>query len=146
MTIRASILRFHATYLGLASVLGFFALDLRGILFGTGPEGQILGSTPYLAIGFIEAHGLALILSVLFWNATPTRAWHLTGAATAALLGICNVVFWDIFTTTDALALGYVATGLHLGVAALELGAASTAGRPAVAGPDCGPQAIPTRS
>jgi len=36
-------------------------LDLRGIVFGAGPAGQVLAAAPHAAIGFVEAHGLAFI-------------------------------------------------------------------------------------
>lgn len=87
---RRLILRANAIYLGLASVMGLIGLDVRGIFFGTGPEGRILAGAPYAGVGFLESHRLALILSVLFWRAAPTRSWHVTGAATAALLGTAN--------------------------------------------------------
>ena len=28
---------------------------------------------------YLEAHGLAFIISILFWRAAPLRCWHLTG-------------------------------------------------------------------
>jgi hypothetical protein len=45
-------------------------------------------------IGFIEAHGLALIIGVPLWQAAPLRIWHLTAAAVHLLLGTANLVFW----------------------------------------------------
>lgn len=130
---RRLILRFHALYLGFFAIAGFLFMDMAAVVNGTGPAARLLGSgDPLLAaIGFIEAHGLAFILAVLFWRARAERAWHVTGAATAALLGICNLAFWNLFVVTDALAMGYVTTGLHLIVATLQLGAALTASRAA---------------
>jgi len=58
-----------------------------------GPAGRIVGSGPHAGIGFIEAQGLAFILSVLLWRAAPVRSWHGTGAAVEALLGTANLVF-----------------------------------------------------
>ena len=121
---RQLILRAHAIYLGMASAASFLMLDLRGLLLGSGPMSRVINDTPHTAIGFVEAHGLAFILAVLFWRAAPTRFWHLTGAATAGLLGICNLTFWEGFIAADALAIGYVATALHLSVAAAQLAAA----------------------
>jgi hypothetical protein len=127
---RRLILRFHALYLGFFALAGFLFMDMAAVVNGTGPAARLLGSgDPLLAaIGFIEAHGLAFILAVLFWRAPAERTWHVTGAATAALLGICNLVFWNLFVVTDALAMGYVTTGLHLTVATLQIGAAFAAG------------------
>jgi hypothetical protein len=64
-TNRRLILRANALYLGIASIAAFLLLDLRGIAFGAGPAGQVFAAAPHAAIGFVEAHGLAFILSVL---------------------------------------------------------------------------------
>jgi hypothetical protein len=111
-TIRRLILRANALYIGGAALAGL-VFDVRGILFGVGPQGRILASAPHAAIGFIEAHGLALILSVLLWRAAPTRSWLLTAIAVEVLLGTANLVFWEMFVASDALLLGYVTTALH---------------------------------
>src|SRR5262245_55730701 len=110
---RRGILRANAIYLGLGAVGGFFFLDLPGIVSGVGPGGRILSNAPHAAIGFVEAHGLAFILSVLLWRAEPARSWHVTGATIGLLLGTCNLIFWQIFVVGEALAMGYVTTGLH---------------------------------
>ncbi len=89
----------------------------------------ILSAAPHAAIGFVEAHGLAFIIGVLLWRAEPVRLWHLTAAAVHVLLGTCNLVFWQIFITADALLMGYVTTSLHWTFVALQLLAASSAGR-----------------
>jgi hypothetical protein len=122
---RRAILRANALYLGIASIAAFILLDLRGIAFGSGPAGQVLAAAPHAAIGFVEAHGLAFILSVLLWNAQPVRYAHLTAAAVMALLGVSNIVFWPLFTATGMVAAGAILTTGHLAFAALELLAAS---------------------
>jgi hypothetical protein len=120
MKIRKSLLRANALYLGIAALAGLL-FDVRGILFATGPQGRILGSSPHAGIGFIEAHGLALILSVLLWRAAPARCWHLTALAIEVLLGTANLVFWQIFVAGNALAVGYITTALHWIFAAVQL-------------------------
>ena len=112
IAIRRVILRANAFYLGAAAVAGLL-FDVRGILFGTGPQGRVLASAPHAGISFIEAHGLALILAVLLWRAAPVRSWHVTALAVDALLGTANLVFWQMFIAADALAVGYVSTTLH---------------------------------
>jgi hypothetical protein len=124
-TTRRTILRANALYLGIASIAAFLLLDLRGIVFGAGPAAQLFGAAPHAAIGFVEAHGLAFILSVLLWNAHPVRYAHLTAAAVMSLLGVSNIVFWQIFTATGMTAAGIVLTSLHLLFALLQLMAAS---------------------
>ena len=124
-TNRKLILRANALYLGIASVSAFLLLDLRGLLFGTGPAGFILAFAPQAGIAFVEAHGLALILAVLLWNAQPVRYAHLTGAAVMGLLGVCNLAFWQMFVVTAMVPAGIVLTALHLAFAVAQLLAAS---------------------
>jgi hypothetical protein len=118
---RSAIMRANAIYLGVSAAAGLLFMDLPGVFLGSGPAARLIANAPYSAIGFIEAHGLAFILSVLFWRAEPTRAWHLTGLAQAALLGTANLVFWQIFIAADALVMGYVTTSLHWIFAAAQL-------------------------
>ena len=122
---RRLILRANALYLGIASIAGLLLLDLQGIAFGRGPEGTILVAAPHAGIGFVEAHGLAFILSVLLWQAPPVRYAHLTAAAVQLLLGISNLVFWQIFVATDATVMGVIVTTAHLVFAALQIAASS---------------------
>jgi hypothetical protein len=122
---RRLILRANALYLGIASIAAFLLLDLPGIFFGSGPAGQVLSGSPHAAIGFVEAHGLAFILSVLLWQAQPVRYAHLTAAAVMALLGVSNIVFWPLFTLTGMTTAGIVLTSAHLTFALLQLFAAS---------------------
>ena len=128
MTVRTRtiLLRANALWLLLGS-LGGLTVDLSGVLLARGPIGIVLRGSPDAAIGFVEAHGLALICSVLLWRAAPLRSWHLTGAAVHALLGTANLVFWQLFVSGDVLLMGYVTTALHGVFAALQLSAAFTA-------------------
>src|SRR5574341_2340981 len=98
-----------------------------GAFFAAGPESQMLAVQPVAAVGFLEAHGLALIIGVLFWRAAPLRSWHLAAVAVHILLGAVNLVLWQIFIVTDMLALGYLTTSLHWLFVALQLYAAFSA-------------------
>ena len=82
-----------------------------------------------LVVGFVEAHGLAVIFGVLLWTAEPKRMWHLTAMAIHTLLGTCNLVFWQIFIAADMLPAGYLTTSLHAAFAALQATCAFGAGR-----------------
>lgn len=121
---RCRILRANALFLGLAS-LGGLRADVLGAFFGLGPQAGVLGTTPHAAIGFVEAHGLALIFAVLLWRAEPVRSWHLAAAAVHALLGVANLVFWPFFAAGDMRTVGYATTALHALFMSLELGAAA---------------------
>jgi hypothetical protein len=122
-TVRQLILRANAIYIGVAGCAGVI-FDIRGVLYGLGPQGRALADAPYAGIGFVEAHGLAVILAVVLWRARPERAAHLTALAVVALLGTANLAFWQAFVAMDALTMGYVTTALHWTFAALNLAAA----------------------
>jgi hypothetical protein len=122
-TVRTNLLRANAVFLLVASNAGL-VIDIAGSFFGKGPEAAILQSAPGAGIGFIEAHGLALIIGVLLWRAAPVRSWHLTAAAVHLLLGIANLAFWPFFGAADVLAVGYITTALHGTFVVLQLIAA----------------------
>jgi hypothetical protein len=124
---RKLLLRANALFLGIAAAGGMVS-DLRGAFQGEGPIAVVLGSAPHAAIGFVEAHGLALIFAVLLWRAPAERAWNLTAAAIHALLGVSNIAFWPLFAASGMLAVGYVTTALHIVFFVLQASAAATAG------------------
>ena len=124
---RQRLLRANALYLGVAGCAGL-VFDIRGVLYGLGPQGRVLEHAPYAGISFVEAHGLAVILAVLLWRAVPSRMWHVTAMAIEVLLGTSNIAFWQMFVATDALAVGYVTTCLHWLFVAAQLTAAVAAG------------------
>ena len=127
-TVRQFILRANALYIGVAGFAGVI-FDIRGALYGLGPQGRALANAPHAGIGFIEAHGLAVILAVLLWRARPDRAAHLTAVAVVALLGTANLAFWQAFVAMDALVMGYATTALHWTFVVLNLVGAVTAER-----------------
>jgi hypothetical protein len=120
---KKAILRANALYLGIAAAGGFLT-DLLGIFFSIGPQSGIVRSAPYSGIGFVEAHGLALIIGVLLWRAIPERSSHLAAVAVHVLLGTANLVFWPIFVAANMLAMGYITTSLHWLFVLLQLLAA----------------------
>jgi hypothetical protein len=131
---RRAILKANAAFLGLFGTVAFFMLDVRAIWFASGPQAAILRGEPASGVGFLEAHGLAVVLAVWFWRAgrapSPDPAWHLTAAVVHAFLGTCNIALWRIFIICDVLPLGYVSTALHIAFAVLQLAAFRSASRP----------------
>ena len=121
---RQTILRANAIYLCASAVAAILVLDLPQVMFGVGPQSRIVSDRPYVAVGFVEAHGLALILGLFLWRAATDRFSHFAGAGAAALLGTANLVFWDIFPAIDSLAMGYVTTSLHWTFAVVQFTAA----------------------
>ena len=122
-SVRHLILRANALYIGVAGFAGVI-FDIRGVLYGAGPQGRALAAAPYAGIGFVEAHGLAVILAVVLWRAKPERSAHLTALAVVTLLGTANLAFWQAFIAMDALVMGYLTTALHWTFVALNLAAA----------------------
>jgi len=124
---RKIIWRGDAGFLALASTGGLTA-DLLGAFGSTGPFAAALAPAPYLAIGLVEAHALALIFAVLMLRAQPSRAKHLVAASIHALLGTANLLFWQIFVVTGLVAVGYLVTVVHFLFVLLQLAAAGRAG------------------
>jgi hypothetical protein len=110
---RRRLLRANAVFLMLAALGAWFQMDFPASFNGSGPLGPLIAHERALGIGFVEAHGLALILAVLLWRAPAARSWHLTAAAIHLLLGVCNVVFWQLFVATGTLPMGWVTTVVH---------------------------------
>jgi hypothetical protein len=106
------LVRFNACFLMLASAGGLFT-DVAGSFFGRGPEAILLNDAPGTGIGFIEAHGLALIIGVALWRIAYSRNWHALLAAVHVLLGTANLLFWQFFIAADVLVVGYVTTAAH---------------------------------
>jgi len=106
------LIRFNAGFLILASA-GGLATDIAGSFFGTGAEAALLRDAPGTGIGFIEAHGLALIIGVTLWRIAYSRNWHAFLVAVHMLLGTANLLFWQFFIAADVLVVAYVTTAAH---------------------------------
>jgi hypothetical protein len=127
--LRRLLLRFNAVFLLVAALGAWLTFDFPGSFAGSGPLGPLIAHEPSLGIGFVEAHGLALILAVLLWRAPAERSWHVTAAAIHLLLGVCNIVFWNMFVATNTLPMGWVTTVIHGVLVLLQAFAASSAAR-----------------
>jgi hypothetical protein len=109
--IRSRILRTNAVLLFMFGVFGITE-DLSSYLDGTFVLKGALLHNP-LAVGFVEAHGLALIMAVLFFvnaNINDTEQWHITAVTLHLFLGICNLFFWQGFINLNIVRMGAVAT------------------------------------
>ncbi|RWE02089.1 hypothetical protein [Mesorhizobium sp.] len=106
------LVRVNAGFLILGSA-GGLATDIAGSFFGRGAEAELLNNAPGTGIGFIEAHGLALIIGATLWRIAYSRNWHAVLAAVHALLGTANLLFWQFFIAADVLVVGYVTTAAH---------------------------------
>jgi hypothetical protein len=127
--LRRLLLRFNAVFLIVAALGAWLTFDFPGSFSGSGPLGPLIAHEPSLAIGFVEAHGMALILGVLLWRAPAEKSWHFTAGSIHLLLGGCNIVFWNMFVATNTLPMGWVTTALHGLLVLLHAFAASAAPR-----------------
>jgi hypothetical protein len=110
--LRRHVMRANALYLGVAST-GALHADVLGAAFGQGPLVPVFAAVPHAAIGMLEAHGLALIVAVLFWRAAPAPKWHSAALAVHLLLVGANLAFWPLFGAAGMVGVGVVTTALH---------------------------------
>jgi hypothetical protein len=124
----------NGTVLAAVATVSFFA-DIAGHFFGAGPFATFKGN--YDSIAFVEAHGLALIISILLLvhRKWPTARWHWVAAAMHALLGGSNLVFWPLFVETGTVPMGILTTAMHLSFVALHVVAALARTPALVTGP-----------
>jgi hypothetical protein len=111
---RKLILRTDALILGVFGIFGL-TMDLLSYFAGLGTWQQQFFNNP-LAVGVVEAHGLAIMMSVLllrFAGRSDRPTGHLLAATIHLLLGTANLIFWQAFLDTNQLPLGYITTGFH---------------------------------
>jgi hypothetical protein len=108
--------------------------ELLAYYAGTGPYGYIFEESPY-AIGWVEAHGLAVIIGALLLTVAARdlrRFWHVLAAAVHTLLGTANLVFWESFVVFGMVPMGIAATVVHFVLVAAHIGAFVVSRQPAV--------------
>ncbi len=128
--LRQRLLRINALVLGGFGIFGLAVLDIPGACCQVGPLDSVIRDAPSSAIGFVEAHGLAIIVAASLFRASlrmPARYWHVTAAVTHLLLGTANIVFWDIFVLGDVVWLGVMVTVMHFVFTTAETVAAASA-------------------
>jgi phosphoglycerol transferase MdoB-like AlkP superfamily enzyme len=111
----ALVLRVNGAFLLVAGSLGVTS-EVLSHFWGIGPWGHQFLDSPY-TVGFFEAHGLALVISILLLTVATSRLdpyWHLFAAAVAAILGCANLLFWQTFIAFNKVPLGVATTALHL--------------------------------
>src|SRR5690349_20145524 len=118
----------RALLLANGAILGVVALaaalaDLAGHFVNLGPMGPQLYENSD-AIGFFEAHGLALIAAILLLRnrSAAGPAWNFTAAAVHLVLGGANLLFWPVFAENNLVPMGVATTAMHAVFFALELG------------------------
>ncbi len=91
------------------------AFELLSHYVGAGPYGSIFLDSPHI-LGWVEAHGLAVVIGVLIlavgaWEAS--RLWQVVAIAVHLLLATANIVFWASFSAFELVGMGLVATVAH---------------------------------
>jgi hypothetical protein len=112
-------LRWHSAILladgAFLLIAGLAALvaDLAGYFFGAGPFAALAGQP--LAIGAVEAHGLAVLVGLLLVRSTPADRWrwHAVALGVHLFLGVCNLLFWNVYAVMGATRAGVVSTIAH---------------------------------
>lgn len=116
---RKNLISLDAIFLTVMSIFGLSA-DLLSYTSGTGPFRDLFLANP-LAIGVVEAHGLALIAAggALISRASGRTA-HANFAAIHLLLGTANIAFFYVFINVEAGTMGVVITTIHLAFAIVQ--------------------------
>jgi len=95
--------------------------DVVGYFFAAGPFAALAGQP--LAVGTVEAHGLAALVGLLMMRATPSDCWrwHLVALSVHLFLGVCNLLFWEVYALMDATTAGVLSTILHAVLFVIQL-------------------------
>lgn len=112
---RQALLRANGGFLAVVGAVQV-GLELLSHYTGGGVYGEIFEGSPY-AIGWVENHGLALLIGLLFLTVAARdgrRFWHAFALAVHLFLGAANVVFWQAFVTFDMVTPGVLATAAHV--------------------------------
>ena len=112
--LRRTVLNFNGGFLTLVGGAQI-VFELLSHFIGIGPWGNIFAHSPY-TIGFVEAHGLALLIGLLLIRVAapnPQPHWHLFAIGVHLLLGGANLLFWDSFVQFGLVAPAFIATVLH---------------------------------
>jgi len=89
--------------------------ELLGHFVGIGPHAKTFFRSPY-TIGFFEAHGMAVLSSILLCRAAfggKRQFWYLYAAGIHFLLGGANLLFWPSFKHFHMVRAGIRATVAH---------------------------------
>jgi hypothetical protein len=119
-----ALLLVNGTLLGATALVAALG-DLAGAFLDLGPMASSLHGNPQ-AIGFFEAHGLALILAMLLLvnRRAGGAAWNWVGAFVHLLLGAANLMFWPVFAQAGLVPMGIATTIMHAAFLVLEAGVA----------------------
>jgi uncharacterized membrane protein len=114
-------LRINGALLLIAGLTALVA-DLVGYFFAAGPFANLSGQP--LAVGAVEAHGLAALIGLLLVRgatAVDHRFWHVVALSVHLFLAACNLLFWDVYALMGVPAVGIGSTAAHLMLFSVQL-------------------------
>lgn len=120
--IRKQILRGDAVFLTLAGLFGLTG-DLLSHVAGAGPFGLTFYRNP-IVIGVVEAHALAIVIAGTLWyqaRAGADNHGHWAGIAAHAVMGVSNIIWFEVFSRVQAETQGIAVTIVHFVFIALHL-------------------------
>jgi hypothetical protein len=128
---KKTILRIDGIFL---MVMGTMAAitDIIGYYSGNGPFGRIYFQNN-ITIGGFEAHSLAIILGIILFiksKASDAHFFNKIAVAIHLVLGVSNLVWFDIFFETGSISMGYTSTIAHFTLVLLNIIAISRKPRP----------------
>ena len=91
--------------------------DLQSYVSGTGPFGQTFFQNPTV-IGVVEAHGLAVLTAGTLWFLAThhtSRFAHWVAVVAHAVMGVSNIIWFDVFRRVQAETQGVAVTVVHFG-------------------------------
>jgi hypothetical protein len=118
---RRLLLRVDAAFLTVTGIFGLLS-DLQSYVSGTGPFGHTFYQNPTV-IGVVEAHGLAVLMATTLWFLAKHhrgRFGHGVAMLAHGVLGVSNIVWFDVFTRVQAETQGIAVTVVHGAFVALN--------------------------
>ena len=119
---KINILKIDGCFLVVMGILAGMT-DLASYFAGKGPFGQTYFQNS-IAIGGFEAHGLAVIagfILVLKSWASDAAFFNKVAIAIHSVLGISNLIWFQLFLDTGMLAMGIITTVVHLTLVILNV-------------------------
>jgi len=111
---RRILLRVDAVFLMVAGLFGLSS-DLQSYGSGSGPFGQTFYQDPTV-IGVVEAHALAILTAGTLWFLSTHhtgRFGHFVAIGAHTIMGVSNIVWFEVFTRVQAETQGIAVTAVH---------------------------------
>jgi tryptophan-rich sensory protein len=118
---RKIVLRTDAVFLWIAGLFGLVA-DVLSYYFGSGPFREVFLANSTV-IGVVEAHALAMLIAAVLWHVSNNHRTNVggwMGLSAHAIMGVSNLVWFDLFVRVESEVQGFAVTFLHFMFVALH--------------------------